>query len=326
MKGLTLKDLVPTTGLFPAYIRAASSLTDAPALYHVAAFLAILSSVVCPHAQGLVVQGRKHRREPLFLWLMLMGQSGNRKSEAAKKAVELAADPRLIGTRIRSAAGSRQGIEEMLQAERHPFVFIQEAALWFRSNRAAYMHDGAAMWCEVYDGMMLGRNLASNSSNPEEDKKNVVRVSLLACGATPAVMRATKPDDWSGGLLARVMILGTPMGQERPGPFSWPDSVAQKLRDHICGLVELAQSTHYVRVLPEASTRWDAWLLRLSGRARGLSEVHAVLCRRLPAHVLRIACLYALSRRSLTVSADDMIRAMALGDVSYDSLLAIDLR
>ena len=73
---------------------------------------------------------------------------------------------------------------EMLRAEPYPWVLIEEAATWFRANRAAYMHGGGATWCEIYDGQILDHNLkgsvkaVAEADGPGDD----LRVSLRSAG------------------------------------------------------------------------------------------------------------------------------------------------
>lgn len=335
-RSFTLRELVPQTGFFPSYLDAVSRLCDAPGLYHIGSVLAVLSACAAPHAIGVSRHAGRRRNEPLFLWMLLMGESGSRKTQAIIKAKALAVwDPQNkgLGTgplagRARSALGSRVGLIEMLRIEPNPFVLIEEAAVWFRANRAAYMHDGAATWCEIYDGQILDSNLRDNAKavatteEPHED----IRVSLLASGATPNLMRATRPEDWTSGLLARVMILATDPPNDRPGPYSWGEPALERLRADLNRIVENAKRGRCVRLEDDARQLWDGWLLDLGRRTRGLYETHAILLRRLPAFALRIAFIYALSRGSLRAGVDDMDRALRLADLSFDCVLSLDLR
>ncbi len=330
-----LQDVIPTTGLFPSYIPAVSRLCDSPALYHVGALLSALSACVCPDCIGIRQHAGRQKREPLFIWNLLMGESGSRKTEALKKMRALVIrdteNPEAgfgpLAQRARSALGSRAGLIEMLKVEPCPFVLIEEVAVWFRANRAAYMHDGAATWCEIYDGQILASNLVDNvKANATQKDEEDIRVSLFATGATPAVMRATRPEDWTSGLLARVMILATDPPRDRPGPFSWSPVVLKRLRDELNTIRKNAKSVGTIRLDDDARQLWDGWLLDLGRNARGLYETHAILLRRLPAFAIRIAYLYALSRGSLRATIDDMNRALRLADVSRDCVLSLNLQ
>jgi len=330
-----LRDLVPSTGLFPSYINAVSRLCDTPGLYHVGSLLAALSACVAPHCIGVLRHAGRSRREPLFLWILLMGESGSRKTQSVIKikAVTLR-DPQNkdlgvgpLAIRARSPLGSRAGLIEMLRVEPAPFVLIEEAAVWFRANRAAYMHDGAATWCEIYDGQILDSNLVDNvKKNALGDNSPEIRVSLLASGATPNLMRATKPEDWTSGLLARVLILATDPPVDRPGPFSWSPQVIGRLRKELGTIVTNSKRAGQIRMDDDARQLWDGWLLDLGRRARGLFDTHAILLRRLPAFALRTAYLYAVSHGSLRAGLDDMNRALRLADLSRDCVLSLDLR
>ena len=336
--GFTIRDLIPRTGLFPNYITSVSRLCDSPGLYHVGSLLAALSACVCPHCIGILRHAGRARREPLFLWLLLMGESGARKTQSMIKAKAVVMrDPQNkplgdgpLSARARSALGSRAGLIAMLRVEPNPFIVIDEAAAWFRSNRAAYMHDGAATWCEIYDGQILDSNLVDNvKKNATQDPAPEIRVSLLASGATPNLIGrdgATKPTDWTSGLLARVMILATDPPEDRPGPFSWSPKALQRTRDELQKIVENSKRAGAIRLDDDARQLWDGWLLDLGRRARGLFETHAILLRRLPAFALRIAFLFAVSRGNFRADVDDMNRALRLADLSRDCVLSLDLR
>ncbi|MDD5265339.1 MAG: DUF3987 domain-containing protein [Candidatus Bipolaricaulis sp.] len=331
---VTIRDLVPPTGIVPSYLTAVSRLCDAPMLYHLGALLSVLAASAAPNCVGVQTSAGRKKSEPLFLWMMLMGESGSRKTQALIKVKDLAlkvagkaSNRSLLGARARSALGSRAGLIEMLRVEPSPWVLIEEAAVWFRANRAAYMHDGAATWCEIFDGQILTSNLVDNAKrNATKPEDPEIRVSLLATGATPAVMRATRPEDWTSGLLARVMILATDPPQDRPGPYDWSEPVVERLREQIRKMSENAKRSGVVRLDDDARRLWDSWLLDLARRMRGIYETPAILLRRLPAFALRIAYLYALSRGSFRASIDDMNRALRLCDLSYLCVLSLDLR
>lgn len=331
---VSIRDLVPPTGIIPNYLTAVSRLCDAPMLYHLGALLSVLAAEAAPNCVGVQTSAGRKKEDPLFLWIMLMGESGGRKTQALTKAKDLALKVKgefdehsLLGQRVRSALGSRAGLIEMLRIEPAPWVLIEEAAVWFRSNRHAYMSDGAATWCEIWDGQILNSNLVGTAKrNALKTDRPEIRVSLIATGATPAVMRATRPEDWTSGLLARVMILATDPPQDRPGPYDWSEPVVQRLRDQIAKMAENAKRSGVVRLDDDARRTWDYWLLDLARRMRGIHETPAILLRRLPDFAKRIAFLYALSRGSFRASVDDMNRALRLCDLSYLCILSLDLR
>lgn len=332
MGGLTVRDMVPDVGLFPLYLRNAGRVTDAPGPYHVGALLAILSALSCPHARASIRVGRDERREPLHLWILLVGPSGNRKTTCVNLASEAA--EAVLGGRYRSALGSAAGIEEMLMREPYPVMLIPEAPTWFASNRASYMHDGAALFCDLYDGRIRRRNVLEGAPRPSKrskdqgkdpDSRKAVNVTILAAGATAGLMRSTRRVDWEGGLLSRVLIVGAGEPRYRPIPFSWDEDFLASFQRRLIAVENIAKRTQTVSPTDKARQEYEAWSFRLHAGLRGLSDAHSILCNRLTHHVLRIAALYALSRLSVEISGDDMLRACHFGLYCRDSILALDL-
>ncbi len=342
-------DLVPRTGFLPSYFLAARRLCDAPLLYHLGSILPVLSAVVCPSCIGVASGSGGKMKEPLFLWVMLLGESGSRKTQAFLKAKALGVfdaqnpgcGPGPLASRARTAMGSRAGLEAMLELEPNAFVTIEELAPWIRSHRAAYAQDGAQTWCEIFDGRLDRSNLRKNAEEnaqaakdkakvrrPAQKDEKPVRVSFLATGATPSVMSATRaqPQIWDSGLFARVVVLSTDPPDDRPGPYAWSPGALDDLRSDLVEVGELATRIGTVTVDDDAKRLWDGWLLDRGSRNRGLCETHAILLRRLPSFAFRIGCLYALSRGSSRTSLDDMTRALRLADVSVDCVLSLDLR
>lgn len=331
MGGLTVRDMIPDVGLFPLYLRNAGRVTDAPGPYHVGALLSILSGIACPHARASIRVGRDERREPLHLWILLVGPSGNRKTTCVNLASEAAES--VLGDRYRSALGSAAGIEEMLLREPYPIMLIPEAPTWFASNRASYMHDGAALFCDLYDGRIRRRNVLEGAPRQSKRQKGekqpdtlkAVNVTILAAGATAGLMRSTRRVDWEGGLLSRVLIVGAGDPRYRPIPFSWDESFLTSFTRRLRAVENIAKRTSVVTPTNEARQEYEGWSFQLHAGLRGLSDAHAILCNRLTHHVLRISALYALSRLETIISRDDMLRACAFGLYCRDSLLALDL-
>jgi hypothetical protein len=323
--------MVPDVGLFPIYLRNASRVTDAPGPYHVGALLGVMSAVACPHARASIRVGRDERREPLHLWILLVGPSGNRKTTCVNLASEAA--EKVLGGRYRSPLGSAAGIEEMVLREPHPFMLIPEAPTWFAGNRASYMHDGAALYCDLYDGRIRRRNVLEGAprqskrrkGEPQADTIKQVNVTILAAGATAGLMRSTRRVDWEGGLLSRVLIVGAGEPRYRPIPFSWDESFLDSFKRRLIAVENIAKRTQTVSPTDAARKEYEAWSFRLHAGLRGLSDAHSILCNRLTHHVLRIASLYALSRLSTEITGDDMIRACHFGLYCRDSILALEL-
>lgn len=318
-------DVIPETGWIRRYVQAASRLTDAAMVFHVGFGLAMLSAAAAPYVHAIIKVGPDILDEPLHLWCLGIGPSGNHKGTACRRAYEMAKDT--LGSRYRSPTGSRQGMEDMLAKQTRPILIMEEAPDWFSANRAAAMRGGSAFWCNLYDGLFWPRSLAGDL----DDKSRAVRIDvvMIAAGSTDGMLAYTKPIDWRGGLLSRMFILnaGDP-AKPRPLGFSWMPEVASELAKRMIECVHsVSPCKDGERTVIEADRfsveMYCSWSADLAKQIRGLPETKRRLGVRLGNHVLRAAALYAISRRSASISAADMLAATRLGRHSLDSIRSL---
>lgn len=328
IQGIPVTDAMPRCGWLPRYVAQARRLTDAHGIYHIACGLGILSALACQDTFAAYGSGRDVRVEPLHLWTLLMGPSANHKGTALLRSLELVTD--VLGKRYRSPTGSRQGIEDVLAKCAHPIWIMEEAPEWFQMNRGACMRGGAAFWCNLYDGRVRPRNLAggNDDSKPSNgDEATVSRSVFFAAGSTDGMLIYTKPIDWTGGLLSRMLIVkaGDP-DKPKPIGYTWQPEVIRDLTDRLelCSLA--LPSSRMIRADRHAFELFVGWSNDLTAKLRGLQRTHDLLGRRLGNHCMRAAALFAISRRSRVITADDVLPATRLCDYSLKSIRSIDIK
>lgn len=315
-----IPSLLPSKGILPYYVSEARKLTRAPEVYHIASIVTVFGALLDPISCGYVVwPDGLFRRERLFLWTMLIGPTGNKKTYSTELAVK-ACHP-FIGPRIRSGEGGRRALEDMLLEEPYPLVWQTEAASWFANNRQGYMVEGASFWTQVYDGHYLPRPRTGVAERRERFK---VGVSLLIMGPEDEIIRSTRRSDWKGGLVPRLNVCRAGRMHRGSGKGAeWPVPVLTTLQRGIRRMLGVASKAKYLCLTREARLAWEGWQARHERRMESVGELHEGIGGRLPWHVLRIASIYAASRFSPIVERRDVIQACNLGMVLRRSALAM---
>lgn len=315
---LPLASMMPATGILPYYFSEASKLTTAPEVYHLASIVTAMGAMLDPVACAYLMRDGLFRRERLFLWMLLVGPSGNKKTYTSDLALE--ATGKYTESRMRSPEGGRKALDEMLQDEPNPILHIREAASWFANNRQAYMVEGAAFWSGAYDGYYTPRNAAGRTAK----KRIRVGVSLLAMGPESEIIRAVKRPDWMSGLLPRINVCKAGQRRKGRGGAAWPPAVLARIQAALNRMVTVARSAYYIRVTREARKLWDKWTDELEEYLAGRSEIHESIGSRLSWHVLRIATIFACSRFSTVVEREDVEAACLFGRYLRDSAMSLD--
>lgn len=344
---MNLWDGIPHEGLFPNYLRRASRLTGAPGVYHVGCTLATLSAVVGPNSIVVVPADDGERKEHIHLWVLLIGKTSSYKTYSTELAVEAVED--ILGDRTFDPTGSQEGIKDLLLREPNPLIHVPEAPSWFSYNRAPFVRDGAAMWCSIYDGFLRERHLASRTAaeqkpapkrgrgspkKPDEEtctvetkrsSKRRVSVGLLAAGQTGKVISSTRQGDWSGGLLARMMLVGGVVKDDSKKGLSWSEEDLASISADYTRIETMSVANPRIIADDEAASIYWEYRASLKAANESLRELHSDLCRRLDHNVLRVAGLFALSRFGTSVTGADMRAACVFGEHCRSSALSLSL-
>ena len=316
-------DAAPTSGFLYDYLNYALQMTDPPPVYHVGAAIATLSATVARKAMlEIDFHDGTTAVQPLHMWIMLLGQSGDRKSTACTRVLELAKD---YTTEQGPTGGSPEAFYQWISLNPGGYFFFTEMASLFGLQQASYWQQGATFWNQLYDGDDFKRSLMGQEKGKKGKKLlnieiEAPRVTLLGC-ATPSLLDATtRETDWTGGLIGRML----PFYAARDTLKHWANRKnpvnEAKLAAQLGDLRIAIQNNIVVGVTAAARAEYEIWQTDVDERRGQFPERMQAIVNRLPIHVLRVAGLYALSTMSSDVDRDLMMRAINLGDMALDTV------
>jgi len=355
IKPPNISEVIPDSGLFRTYVARAQRLTDAPSVYHVGSLLGTLSAVLCPHTRLMFKSGDRHHGEPLQLWVLLCGKSKNRKSHSLDMAT--AALGPWTDRRLCPDSGTREGFEEFMVRHPDAFLAIREGPTWLSDNRAVWMRNGSAWWCKIFDGKLepklrrkdkeskdLEREVLELRSTlsqvqaglpvvPTPDAKDEpskivypVMVTISMAGETTAMIAASRPTDWTGGMFSRMLILSANRKpKENREWYDWPEKDLARIRSLVADCETLAKGCHGVTVNEKAWRVFDDWNDPCQNSTDGLPNGQATVLSRLGRHVKIVAALYALSCGKTEVDQEMMQAAVNLGRWSHQTVLGLPI-
>lgn len=328
----SITEVIPRTGLFPSYVARAQRITDAPAIYHVGALLACLSSVLGDKARLSFRSGAQSRLEPMQLWVMLCGKSNNRKSHALDLCT--GANPRFTGAlapwlqeRLCPDSGTREGFEQFMIRKPNAFLAIREMPTWLADNRTVWMRNGAAWWCKIFDGMLEPKLLGAAGDGTDHNTKRAYEVNIGVCaaGETTGVLAASRPTDFSGGMFSRMLWLSAGKRQERHEWFDWGDSDLKSIRSSVRSLQSMCARSPGITISRDAWAIYRRWNDDLQGSLENLGLSYSTVLGRLGRHIKVVAGIYALSCGKTEVDDEIMSCAVSLGRSSHRSVLEVPM-
>jgi hypothetical protein len=354
IKPPNISEVIPDSGLFRTYVARAQRLTDAPSVYHVGALLGTLSAVLCPCTRLLFRSGDRAHYEPLQLWVLLCGKSKNRKSHSLDLAT--AALGPWTDRRLCPDSGTREGFEEFMVRHPDAFLAIREGPTWLSDNRAVWMRNGSAWWCKIFDGKLepklrrkdkeskdlerevlelrsaLSQVQAGLPAVPQADSSEPtkivypVMVTISMAGETTAMIAASRPTDWTGGMFSRMLILSANRKpKENREWYDWPEKDLARIRSLVGDCETLAKGCAGVTVSEKAWRVFDDWNDPCQNSTDGLPNGQSTVLSRLGRHVKIVAALYALSCGQTEVDADVMRAAVSLGRWSHQTVLQLPI-
>jgi hypothetical protein len=303
---------IPSHGWIRDYLAYATQCTDAPPMYHIVAVIAAMSLAISPD-HVLSVNGEEH---PLHMFLLAVGESGNRKSAAIKRCLRVI-QPRLaavqLGHRVwYPEASTTEGIIDALIDDPCRLVVASEWTEFHNQGRASYNQHTTEFNNLLYDGLPLHRLKSGVQLTVEKPC-----VSILGASTPSLIKQATTYNDWLAGKLARYLIgyMGKPDDKEMASSVEFPQQV-EMLRTDYDHFLTPSHSTRFV-LSPEA---WEAkveWEQSKEWRQfrSGLPEHLQPSALRMGEHVYRVATLYQAScdyPYNTTVGAECMLRAIQL--------------
>jgi hypothetical protein len=284
---------IPGYGWLHDYLAYGIQCTDAPPIYHVLVALAALALAIAPD-HVVSVNGEEH---PLHLFLLLVGESGNRKSAAIKRCLNLI-KPRLAAVKLNHRiwypeASTAEGIFDGLIAEPARLMIASEWTEYHNQSKASYNQHTTEFTNLLYDGSTLHRIKKGQQLVVEKPC-----VSILGASTPSLIKQCTSIYDWSAGKLARYVIAyqGKPDDKEMVSAVEHPELVAnlQVGYDHLLTpsysrAFVLSQEAWDLKVGWENSREWKQF-------RKGMPEHLLPSALRVSEHVYRIATLYQASQ------------------------------
>jgi hypothetical protein len=261
-------------------------------MYHILAASALVANAIAPDHE-CVVDGEPI---PIHDFFLIVGESGNRKSAAIKRAVRTVLPCYLeckLDDRIwHPETCTPEGIINALLADPNRLMILTEWCDLQGSGKANYWQHTPQFWEMIFDRMPIQR-LKMNV------QVKVERPSITILGAsTPSLIkRHTILHDWESGKMARYIIgyMSKPEEMEMVNAIERMDLVPDLQRRYS----ELLGSTLVKSFTPSAEAKEykDTWQYSATWKAfvRSLPEHLVPSGLRAGDHVYRLATLYQAS-------------------------------
>lgn len=282
----------PSYGWIRDYFGYAIQCTDAPPLYHLMSGLGVFSVAIADRIDLY----NHHEPTPLHLYLLIIGESGTRKSAALKRAIRTV-QPVFNNT----GRGQRlwfpescsvEGILERLGADANRLMILSEWTELHRQTTSGYWKGASEFFNIVYDGMPMSRDRAKLTTT-------VVRPRLSILGASTAslVGQATILHDWEAGKMARYLMLyeSKPQDINMESAIELPDLVSNLRLEFERFFTDA--TTHMI-MTPAAWDIFKTW--KRSERYTTIKQHFTAKhlepsLNRMDEHIVRVAALYQAS-------------------------------
>lgn len=188
---------IPPQGFLRDYVDWGMATNDAPAAFHVAMGLALLS-MACPAMMYIPSFGRRTYGN---MYVLVVGDSGSRKSTALDMAVDLYREmqPNAIGQQL----GSYEGLVALLNATPKALVPESEMSRFFKQARGdGFLASLKYGYMEAYDAVGMSRRTSKVNLTGRQD----LRLTLCGAIATHLLEDNVDPTDLTGGFLSRFVI------------------------------------------------------------------------------------------------------------------------
>lgn len=248
------KDIIPPYGFIKNYVDYASQCTDAPPGYHAISILGFVANAIAAD-HDLDVDGEII---PLHNFHLIVGESGNRKSAAIKRA-ERIVRPRYqlakFGRRIWFPESSTpEGIMEALGEDPNRIMLLSEWSELVSQGKAQYWQHTPQFFELLYDRIPVKR---LKMRKPVDIERPCM--TILGASTPSLVKQHTILGDWEGGKMARYLIycFNKPADKEMVNAVEHPeliDDLQQKF-----DLLLAPSLIHLFKLSPEAKEYKDDW-------------------------------------------------------------------
>lgn len=195
------KDLIPPCGFLKNYVDYASQCTDAPPGYHVTSGLGFVTNAIAAE-HDLSVDGEII---PLHNYHLIVGESGNRKSAAIKRAERVVRPSYQIAKKSKwiwfPESSTPEGIMEALGEDPNRIMLLSEWTELMSQGKAQYWQHTPQFFELIYDRIPVKRLKMRKPVNVERPC-----MTILGASTPSLVKQHTSMNDWEGGKMARYLI------------------------------------------------------------------------------------------------------------------------
>lgn len=332
------RTLIKRDNFIDQYVRWGKTKTDADPVYHEAAAMTILSTILSDFGHAMPSFGKLG----LNMWFMILGPSSNSRKTTTRNMMMRYIDD-MNNEEFEYDLGSDSTTEGMLSdlAERpgRSGLFYRDEAQDMLSNARGgknYLSDFTGTLTELYDGWVRGRR---RSGGKLKTNRVETAFNLYLMGVAQKVAEVLDPTDFESGFLARfVYVLGQPVPDTRESlrlnQFEPTDG------HHLDGAQErLFNELHKIRAYWENKTEpgntvpiyvdGDAWD-RLNEYIYQMKQIANESDKplimnpagdRMSKSVLKLACLLAMADHRDHVNMADMLCAIQYSETWHVNLI-----
>lgn len=222
---------------------------------------------------------------------LCVGRSSDARKSAAISVVREVLDHAIPGA-VGEVPGSKENLVDTLKKNPRQLIMYPEFGSFLSATeRSSYLTPLKTAYTEAWDGSPLGRGLVKK----QDTEAKFPRLSLLAGSTLEYLERHTELADWTGGFMARFIVMYADRQRLATVPPGHPEAKA-RVTAHLQFL-----SSQAVFGIPrglcrgfssDARAMWDDWYRNIVATSRSIEET-AGLVARSHSHCLRIALLLA---------------------------------
>lgn len=276
----------PPSGWVRDYMAFAIKQTTAPAGYHLANALALLS-VTTPTSYGTSYAGDLYGN----IYVLLVGRSGDDQKSSALgigKKILYAMQDQLGVPVIGKQPGSTEGLVDSLVVQPRQIIYYSEfgAFLSKAQKKGSYFEPMKTYYTDLWDCQPIDRLKANNVVISQPNP----RLSLAAGVSLPFLEQHTEAHDWTGGFMGRWAVIYS--RRERVNPYPKNDwSAVPDLAARLLQRAQLEQAGPCMGLDIQAYSKWCDWFYELDKRP--VPEIISGAKTRIPTIAMKAAMLFA---------------------------------
>lgn len=229
---------------------------------------------------------------PMFsnIYGLCVGRSSDARKSAAISVARDIIDAAIPGA-VGEVPGSKENLVDSLKKNPRQLILYPEFGSFLAATEKGYLTPLKTAYTEAWDGSPLGRGLVKK----QDTEAKFPRLSLLAGSTLEYLERHTELADWTGGFMARFIV----MYADRDRLWPVPPGDRPKRAEMIAWLQNIATYSHFgvargqcLGFSSDAMVMWETWYRAVVATSHSTEET-AGLVARSHAHALRIALLLA---------------------------------